>query len=121
MSRICLYLDEDATHNRLLQALRNRGADVISTAEAARLSQSDEDQLEWAFVNRRVIYSFNVRDFFRLHTAWLTENKPHAGIVLGKQDYAIGDQMRGLLQLIATKTSEEMENQVEFLGEWINR
>ena len=121
MSRICLYLDEDATHNRLLQALRNRGADAISTAEAGRISQSDEDQLEWAFANRRVMYSFNVRDFYRLHTVWLIENKPHAGIVLGRQNYSIGDQVRGLLQLIATKSFEEMKNQVEFLGEWINR
>lgn len=48
MSRLSLYLDEDATHNRLLPALRNRGANVISTAEAGRLSQLDEDQLEWA-------------------------------------------------------------------------
>ena len=28
MSQIRLYLDEDATHNRLLQALHNRGVDV---------------------------------------------------------------------------------------------
>lgn len=121
MSQISLYLDEDATHNRLLQALRNRGADVISTAEAGQLSQSDVDQLQWAFVNRRVIYSFNVRDFYRLHTEWLKQSRSHAGIILGKQDYTIGDQMRGLLQLIATKSSEDMENHIEFLGEWIRR
>lgn len=46
---------------------------------------------------------------------------PHAGIILGKQDDTIGDQMRGLLQLIAKKSAEGMENQVEFLGEWIRR
>uniref|UniRef100_B8HTZ3 DUF5615 domain-containing protein n=1 Tax=Cyanothece sp. (strain PCC 7425 / ATCC 29141) TaxID=395961 RepID=B8HTZ3_CYAP4 len=119
MSQIRLYLDEDATHNRLLQALRNRGADVISTVEAGRLSRSDTDQLEWALNNRRVIYSFNVRDFYQLHTEWLGQSRTHAGIILSKQDYGIGDQVRGLLQLITSKPAEEMENQVEFLGEWI--
>lgn len=121
MSQIRLYLDEDATNHRLLQALRHRGADVISTIEAGRLAQSDVDQLEWALIHRRVIYSFNVRDFYRLHTKWLEQSRPHAGIILGKQDDTIGDQMRGLLQLIAKKSAEGMENQVEFLGEWIRR
>jgi hypothetical protein len=121
MSQIGLYLDEDATNNRLLQALRNRAADVISTVEAGQLSHSDADQLEWAFTNRRVIYSFNVKDFYRLHTECLEQGRSHAGIILGKQDYAIGEQLRGLLQLMAAKSAEEMKNQVEFLGAWIRR
>jgi hypothetical protein len=54
MSQIRLYLDEDATHNRLLQALRNRGVDVISTATAGQISQSDEDQLAWALRDRHL-------------------------------------------------------------------
>lgn len=33
MTAIRFYLDEDATSNRLLQALRNRGADVVSAVE----------------------------------------------------------------------------------------
>lgn len=71
MSFICLYLDEDAESNRLLQALRVRGVDVITVAEAGMISCSDEEQLNWAFKNQRVIYSFNVRDFYRLHTILL--------------------------------------------------
>ncbi len=42
MTNICLYLDEDATSNRLLESLRNNGVDVISTLEAEMLSQPDE-------------------------------------------------------------------------------
>jgi hypothetical protein len=119
MTAIRFYLDEDATSRRLLQALRNRGADVVSTAEAGMLAQSDEAQLEWAFHNQRVLYSFNVRDFYRIHTDWLTRNKPHGGIVLGKQSYAWGEQMRGLLHLGAAKSLEEMGNQVVFLSQWL--
>ena len=121
MTNICLYLDEDATSNRLLRALRSRGADVISTAEVNQLSQPDEQQLIWALVNRRIIYSFNVRDYYRLHTQWLTEGKEHSGIILSKQDYSIGGQMKGLLKLISMKSAEDMKNQIEFLRVWINR
>ena len=121
MTDICLYLDEDATSNQLLKSLRNAGVDVISTLEAQMLSQPDEKQLEWALVNRRVIYSFNVRDFYRLHTDWLVQGKSHPGIVLGKQNYSIGDQMKGLLKLISIKSAEDLENQVEFLSRWVER
>lgn len=61
MTVIRFYLDEDATSNRLLQALRNRGADVVSAIEANMLGQSDETQLAWALRHQRVIYSFNTR------------------------------------------------------------
>jgi hypothetical protein len=121
MTAIRFYLDEDATSKRLLQALRNRGADVLSAADAGMLAQSDEQQLIWALENRRVIYSFNVRDFYRIHSEWLSNGRSHAGIVLGKQDNSVGVQMRGLLRLAAIKSAEEMQNNVEFLGTWIDR
>ena len=85
MTVIQFYLDEDATSNRLLQALRNRGADVVSALEAGMLAQPDEQQLEWALSNQRVIYSFNARDFYRIHSDWLSCEKSHAGIVLGNK------------------------------------
>jgi len=98
MSNIRFYLDEDATSNRLLQALRNRGADVISSVEAEMLAQSDEAQLEWASIHQRVLCSFNTRDFYRIHSNWLVNEKAYVEIILGKQDYSVGDQMRGLLR-----------------------
>lgn len=115
MAKLRFYLDEDATSKRLLQALRNRGTDVMSAAEAGMLAQSDEQQLAWAWENRRAIYSFNIRDFYRIHADWLSSGRSHAGIVLGKQENSIGDQMRGLLRLAAIKSAEDMKNNVEFL------
>jgi len=43
----------------------------------------------------------------------------YAGIILGKQEHSIGDQMRGLLRLASIKSAEEMINNVEFLGRWL--
>ena len=44
----------------------------------------------------------------------------HTGIILAPQQrYGIGDLMRGVLKLINTKSSEEMQGQVEFISNWI--
>jgi len=119
VSAIRFYLDENATSKRILQALRNRGADVLSASEVDMLAQSDEQQLVWALEHQRIIFTFNVRDFYRIHSDWLQSGKSHAGIIFGKQEHSIGDQMRGLLRLASIKTAEEMINHVEFLGRWL--
>ncbi len=60
MTQIRLYLDEDTLDGDLLVALRLRKVDVLSVSEAKMLSRSDEEQLQWAWENQRIIYSFNV-------------------------------------------------------------
>ena len=63
--------------------------------------------------------SFNVRDYCRLHAEFLVQGRSHAGIILAKQQqYSVGEQMRRLLKLIATKPAEQMTNELEFLGNW---
>lgn len=121
MSKIRLYLDEDTGSNRLLQALVARGLDVMTAAEAGMLSRSDEEQLSWALENQRVIYSFNIRDFYRLHGIRLQRGESHAGIILGQQAYSVGEQTRRLLKLIAAISAEDMRDRVEFLSAWGER
>lgn len=117
--RISLYFDEDSHSASLVQALRSRGVDVITTLEAGMLEREDQQQLEWATAQGRVLYSFNMGHFYQLHTAFLTHGKSHAGIILAQQQrYSIGEQMRRLLKLIAAKSAEEMRDQVEFLSAW---
>ncbi|WP_414542214.1 DUF5615 family PIN-like protein [Nostoc sp. CCY0012] len=118
MSLIRLYLDEDAESHRLLQALRVRNVDVVTVTEVGMISRNDPDQLNWALTNQRVIYTFNLKDFYRLHTLLLESGESHAGIILAQQGYSIGEQMRRLLKIIAAKSAEEMQNQVEFLNAW---
>ncbi|MCT7950542.1 DUF5615 family PIN-like protein [Ancylothrix sp. C2] len=120
MTEIRLYLDEDSRRKALFQALLSRGVDVITVSEAKMLGRSDEDQLNWALVNNRVIYTFNMRDFYRLHTTILQEGGTHAGIILGFQKtFSVGAQMRGIMRLIAAKSAEEMQNSLEFISDWI--
>ena len=117
--RIRLYLEEDSMRRALVRALRARGVDVITALEVGMLEREDRDHLDYATAQGRVLYSFNVGDFYRLHMAYLAEGKSHAGMILARQQrYSVGEQMRRLLKLIATKSAEEMKNQVEFLSAW---
>ena len=116
---IRLYFDEDSMQHALVNALRARGIDVLTALEAQRIERSDEDHLNFATAQGRVLYSFNVGDFYRLHTSYMEQNKSHAGIVLAlQQQYGVGGQMRRLLRLIAHLTAPDMQNRVEFLSAW---
>ena len=62
----------------MIQALRLHEADVLSSAEAGMNGRTDEEQLEFASSQGYVLYSHNTRDFYQLHTQFLTEGKLHA-------------------------------------------
>ncbi|MDY6784539.1 MAG: DUF5615 family PIN-like protein [Cyanobacteriota bacterium] len=113
---LALYLDEDSMDRDIVAALRARGVDVTTAIEAKMLGRSDSEQLDYATRQRRVLYTFNRGDFYRLHAQYLTEGKSHKGIILAPQQrYSIGEQLRQILELVSIKTVEEMENNVEFI------
>lgn len=117
--KIRLYIDEDSMDQALVQALRARGVDVTTALEEDMIAKNDHLHLDYAARYGRALYIFNRGDFFHLHTQYLTQSKSHAGIILSRQqNYSVGEQMRRLLKLIATKSAEEMQNQVEFLSAW---
>ena len=116
---IRLYLEEDSMRYALVRALRARGVDVVTALEAGMIGREDRAHLDFATAQGRVLYSFNVGDFYRLHAAYSAEGKSHAGMILARQQhYSAGEQMRRLLKLIDAKSAEGMWNQVEFLGKW---
>jgi hypothetical protein len=116
---IKLYMDEDAMDQDLVRALRARGVDVTTALDGEMIGCADMDHLDYATTQNRVLCTFNVGDFCRLHTAYVNQGKSHAGIVLMRQQhYAIGEQMRRLLRLVASRSSDDTRNQVEFLSAW---
>ena len=120
MTRIRLYLDEDTIKAALSRALRNADLDVLTVADADRLGYPDEEQLTWATEQGRVIYSFNIGDFCRLHRDFVAVERSHAGIILApQQQYSVGQQLRGLLKLAAFLSAEDMINQLVFLSAYI--
>jgi predicted nuclease of predicted toxin-antitoxin system len=117
--KIKLYLDEDSMDRDLVRALEARGVDVTTALIEKMINRADFEHLNYATAHERVITSFNVGDFYALHRQYLSEGKPHGGMVLVRQQqYSVGEQMRRILKLIAAKSAEDMQNQVEFLSAW---
>lgn len=122
MSQIRFYLDEDSTEKSLITAFRHAGLDVITVLDIDRQSYSDEEQLIWATEQGRVIYSYNQRDFCRLHSKFLAAQRSHAGIILLQQQrYSIRQQLQALLKLSTTKLAEKMVNHLVFLSAYIEK
>lgn len=116
---IKLYVDEDAMSHSLASALRLRGVDVVTALDAGMLGRSDEEQLMFASIHSRVLFSFNTSDFVALHSDFLLHGKDHAGIVVARQRrFPIGEQMQRLLRISAALSPDDMRNRLEYLGSW---
>lgn len=114
-----LYIDEDALMTALIRALRSRGIDVVTANEIGLDGYPDDQHLEYATSQERVLYSCNVGDFSALHTIYLTTGLSHAGIILVQQQrYSIGEQVRRLLNLMEAAEAEDMRDQRVFLSDW---
>jgi Domain of unknown function (DUF5615) len=116
---IRLYFDEDSMRHALVHALRARSIDVQTALDAEMIERLVEHHLEFATTQGRVLCSFNVADFYQLHTRHMAQHESHTGIVLARQQqYSVGKYRRRLLKLIAHLTAEDMQNRVEFLSAW---
>ena len=116
MSEVRLYADEDAGENAVVQGLRARGIDILTTVEANRCGTTDSDQLTFATEHGRSVYTFNIGDFARLHGEHLEQGTDHAGIiVVPDQRYSIGEKIRRLAGFICRVTAEQMVNRMEYL------
>lgn len=119
MSQIEIYIDEDAMDSDLVAALRSRSVTVITAFDAGLIEKSDELQLAFAAEHGCVLYTFNVSDFYRLHSVWVAAGREHGGMILSPQQrFSVGEQLRRILRLRAATTTVMMRNQVEFLGNW---
>lgn len=117
--QVRLFVDEDAMADALMTGLRARGVNLLTASEAETRKLDDDEQLEFASAQGRVLYTFNISDFYRLHTAWSIQGKSHAGIIFAPQQrYSVGEQIRRLLKLIRLCSAEEMIDSVEFLSHW---
>ena len=103
----------------LVQALRARNVDVVTASDLGMIEQADSVHLDCATEQGRVLCSFNIQDYYRLHSDYSAQGKPHAGIILMRQQhYTVGEQMRRLLRLVAAKSPDEMKDWAEFLSAW---
>ena len=115
--QIRLYLDEDAISRALIRGLRARGVDVLTAQDAQQMGVPDSVQLLHATGQGRTLFTFNTRDFARLHAEFLAQGRSHAGIIVSDQ-LQVGHILRRLLSLLDAKSAEDMQNWLEFLSNW---
>ncbi len=114
-----LYFDEDSVNRALIRALVARGMDVTNAIDAGRAGSPDGVQLEHAAADGRVLFTYNVGDFFALHTRFRQDGRSHAGLILAVQRrYSVGEQMRRILRMNRERSSDDMRDRVEFLRSW---
>ena len=72
MIAVLLYVDEDAAEHAVVQGLRARGLDVLTTIEAGQCGASDQDQLAFAVQHgrARVIVSLPLSTRPVRHPTW---------------------------------------------------
>ncbi|TVQ02714.1 MAG: hypothetical protein EA381_02900 [Planctomycetaceae bacterium] len=111
-----LYVDEDAMNHRVITGLRARNHDVLTALEGGAVGDDDAHQLRFATAQGRVLYTFNVGDFCRLHAAFLASGERHAGIIVSvRQGYSVGEQVKRLSALLNAISSDEFRDRLEFL------
>lgn len=115
-TQIKLYTDEDVA-NAVAKALKRRGYDIMTTSEHGNYEFTDEGQLEFANSLGAVILTHNVQGFPRIHYQFMEQGKSHRGIIVAKQ-VSVGEIVKRLLRLGATRTAQEMENRLEYLSNW---
>jgi hypothetical protein len=116
---LTLYLDEDSMGKAFVQALRARGIDVLTAYEARMIERTDAEHLAFATTRGRSLCTYNIGDFYRLHSEYLAEGRTHAGIILmPQQRHNLGERIRRLATLVATMSGESMRNRAEFLSNW---
>lgn len=91
--------------------LCRRGIDVTTTSEQRLISASDEEQLEFALAEGRVIFTQDT-DFLRLHQTGMND----AGIIYCNQgSRSIGNIIRSLILIWEWLEPEDMRGRVEFI------
>jgi hypothetical protein len=95
-----IYLDEDVDI-LLAQLLCSRGFACTFALQEHHLRWSDEQHIEWATSETRIVVTHNRLDFEALARQWWSQSKEHAGIVLAVRRANTYDLMRRLLPVLA--------------------
>ena len=110
-----LYFDENVPE-AIAVAVRLRGYDVATVKDAERRAASDLDQLRYASLQKRILFTFNVADFVKLHEEFTATGRHHSGILLSKQ-LPVGIVVKRLLKLLSRLHLDEIENNLIWLND----
>ncbi len=117
---IALYTDEDIT-SELAPALRERGFEAQSAAEAGLLRADDARQLAYASTQGFTVLTCNASHFLMLARQYAAAGQAHAGIIISSEQYSrrrFGELLRMILRVMNTLTVDDMRNAVVYLQQF---
>ena len=85
---IALYIDEDIT-SELAPALRERGFEAQSAAEAGLLRADDAQQLAYAAAHDLTLLTCNASHFLLLARQYAAAGRSHPGVIISAGVHAI--------------------------------
>ncbi len=80
---------------------------------------TDEEQLEFAAREGRVLVTANQGHFARLHWECVAAGRTHAGIVIVPQLMDLKLRMQKFRNLLSTTSPEELAAQLIYLSSWM--
>jgi len=108
-----LYLDEHISP-LLAAILLERGIDCLTARDAGMLGDSDDAQLRYATAHRRVLVTFNRKDFLALASQWAENGRAHAGLIVSKQA-AVPELLRLVLHVVTRHRQDDLTNHILWL------
>jgi hypothetical protein len=105
-----LFLDAHVSARRIAGALREHGHNVRAADEERQLDGWEDGRLlELATAGRRIMMTFNVKDFARLATEWAAAGTSHAGILLivGVDHAEFGLTLRIIESALAARPTQD--------------
>ena len=115
MMPVKLYLDENVPE-AIAAAVRLRGYDAVTAKDAEKKAASDLDQLRYATLQKRLLFTFNVADFVKLHEEFAATGRHHGGILLSRQ-LPVGILVKRLLKLLPRLSAGKIENTIIWLSD----
>jgi hypothetical protein len=115
-----LFLDAHISGPRIARALRERGHDVLAADERRELDGLEDEQLlELAAAEGRLMITFDVKDFTVIARRWAEMGRAHAGlgIVVGVDHGEFGAILNTLArELEARPAKSDWSNLTLFLA-----
>lgn len=103
-----LYGNENF-RRRIVETLRELGHDVLTSFEAGNANQGipDDEVLDFAHTNNRIVLTFNRKDFIKLHY----QNPIHSGIIVctdDKDNIALAHRIHAAILAFENNTDNQL-------------
>lgn len=111
------FLADENLDGRIIRGLitRRRDLDLVRAQDTALMQTPDDQVLEWAASNGRVVLSHDRNTMTDAAIVRLIAGKPMSGLVIVGQRMSVGQAIDDILILDACSEMQEWEGRLEYL------